>query len=89
MFGFAFKRIGSSSYSVYEHEKEVLFITPYVLIIKIEEVKINNPVTHARIFNKFQNQCLTLIYALVACWIKGHKNKNTLNLGIQWDTTYN
>ena len=57
MFGFAFKRIGSSSYSVYEHEKEVLFITPYVLIIKIEEVKINNPVTHTRIYNKFQNQC--------------------------------
>jgi len=55
MFGFVFKRIGSSNFSVYEHEMEILFLTPNVLILNISDVQVDDPVAHAKIYNKFLN----------------------------------
>ena len=53
MCGNEFKRIGSSNFSVYEHEMEILFANPLIHILKIADVQVNDPVAHAKIFNKF------------------------------------
>ena len=51
MHGNKLKRIGSSNYSVYEHEKEILFIAPYIYILNIKEVQVIDSVAQAKIFD--------------------------------------
>ena len=42
MYGGMFKRIGAPNYSVYDQEKEILFTCPFILILKVEEVLIDD-----------------------------------------------
>ena len=42
IYGNSFKRIGSSNYSVYSDEKEILFVCPQIKIINMLEVTVND-----------------------------------------------
>ena len=66
MHGCNYTRIGSSNYSVYDYEKEILFQFPQVNIIKIEEILINDEKAHQKIYQDFKNQYLIMIYLMVS-----------------------
>ena len=45
------KRIGFSNLSVYQHEKEILFISPAIYILKIEEVLVDDSMKNCCIYD--------------------------------------